>query len=71
MEKFHKDYLFKIGFDSNYTSNYIKCEICSHNNNTIIRENVSLGNDVYAKLPVVSCNNCGFIFQNPRFNEKF
>ena len=59
MEDFVKEYLVKIGMDGSYTSTYIKCEICSTEENTIIRENVSLGNDEYTKLPVVSCNNCG------------
>tara|TARA_B100001093_G_scaffold463795_1_gene480142 strand:- start:2187 stop:3116 length:930 start_codon:yes stop_codon:yes gene_type:complete len=71
MENFLKDYLNKIGMNGNYSASKIPCEICSSEENTIIRENVSLGNNEYTKLPVVSCNNCGYIFQNPRFNEKF
>ena len=50
----------------------IQCEICSSSENTVVREIVSVGNDnFYAKLPVVSCNRCGFLFQNPRFPESF
>jgi 2-polyprenyl-3-methyl-5-hydroxy-6-metoxy-1,4-benzoquinol methylase len=71
MENFIKEYLVKIGMKGNYTSTYIKCEICSTEENTIIQEQVSLGNNEYTKLPVVSCNNCGYLFQNPRFNEDF
>ncbi len=71
MEEFLKEYLKKIGLKNNYTSNYIECEICSRVDHTIIRNYVSLGNNESTKLPVVSCNNCGFLFQNPRFNEAF
>lgn len=71
MENYLKEYLNKIGMLGNYTATKIECEICSCEDNTIIREQVSLGNNEYTKLPVVSCNSCGFLFQNPRFNEAF
>ena len=43
MEKYLKEYLNKIGMQNNYSANKIKCEICSSEENTIIREQVSIG----------------------------
>ena len=66
------DYLTHIKINNKYQVKKIQCEICSSSENTVVREIVSVGNDnFYAKLPVVSCNRCGFLFQNPRFPESF
>ena len=67
-----KDYLEYIKIEKNYKREKINCEICSSDEHTLIREISSVGNDNYfAKLPVVACNQCGFLFQNPRFPEEF
>ncbi len=71
MKKFLKDYLNHIQMESNYASKNIPCEICGDTHTTLIRETISIGKGAYGKLPVVACNTCGFLFQNPRFDKKF
>ena len=71
MHDYLKEYLNYIGAEGNYTSEMIRCEVCSEEQHTMVREVVSIGIDVFGKLPVVSCNTCGFLFQNPRFNKEF
>ena len=67
-----EDYLKHIKIDTNYKSKKINCEICGSPHNTVIRDTVSVGNNnFFAKLPVVACNQCGLLFQNPRFPEEF
>lgn len=58
-----------MGLD--YTSGQINCEICGSSQSTVIRENISLGKGLIGKLPVVACNSCGFLYQNPRFEKRF
>ena len=50
MEIYLKEYLNKIGMQNNYTANKIKCEICSSEDNTIIREQVSIGKKSIYKI---------------------
>ncbi len=70
--KTQKDYLKFIKIKQNYKTRIIDCEICSSKHHSQIRDIVSVGNKNYfAKLPVVACNVCGFLFQNPRFSENF
>ena len=71
MENYLKKYLKHIQMETNYIVSDINCEICDSKENTVIRENISLGKGLIGKLPVVACNNCGFLYQNPRFEEKF
>lgn len=71
MEDFQTEYLKHIGIEGEYSSKQISCEICSGSQCTVIRDNVSLGRGKIGKLPVVACNICGFLYQNPRFDQKF
>lgn len=71
MEQFLKEYLQHIQMEGDYTSEYIPCEICGDKSYTIIREVISIGKGSFGKLPVVACNTCGFLYQNPRFNKQF
>ncbi len=71
MELFIKDYLNHLGMDMKYIPKTIPCEICVNTKTTTIRETISIGKDSFGKLPVEACNRCGFLFQNPRFNEEF
>ena len=71
MENYLEKYLKHIQMETHYIVSDINCEICNCKENTVIRENISLGKDLIGKLPVVACNNCGFLYQNPRFEEKF
>ena len=71
MDEYLKKYLDYIEVKGDYTSEMIRCEICNEEGHTIVREIISIGTGVFGKLPVVSCNTCGFLFQNPRFNKGF
>ncbi len=71
MEQYLKDYIKHLEIKGDYSSEHISCEICGHNDYTLVRETINLGKGVFGKLPVVSCNRCGFVFQNPRFNKEF
>jgi SAM-dependent methyltransferase len=71
MESYLKDYLRHIEMEGSYTSEMIPCEICNDTHFTVVREVISIGKGAFGKLPVVACNTCGFLFQNPRFNKQF
>ncbi|AEF99593.1 class I SAM-dependent methyltransferase [Methylomonas methanica] len=71
MEQFLKEYLQHIQMEGDYSSEYIPCEICGDHACTIVREVISIGKGAFGKLPVVACNSCGFLYQNPRFNKQF
>jgi hypothetical protein len=71
VEQFLKDYMAHIQMEGDYTSEYIACEICGSRSHTVIREVISIGKGAFGKLPVVACDTCGFLFQNPRFNKQF
>ena len=66
-----KKYLKFLKIGTNYSYKKIKCEICNSKNNRIIREKILWGKNIFGTLPIVCCNFCGFIFQNPRFEKKF
>ncbi len=71
MEQFLKDYMKHIEMEGSYTSEYIPCEVCGDKEHTVVRDVISIGKGAFGKLPVVTCNTCGFLFQNPRFNKEF
>ena len=71
MEQFLKEYMKHIDMEGDYTSEYIPCEICGDESNTVVRDVISIGRGAFGKLPVVTCNTCGFLYQNPRFNKEF
>jgi len=71
MQKYLIDYLSNIAMENNYVSRDIRCEICNDSEYTVIRDIISIGKGKYGRLPVVTCNKCGFLYQNPRFNKEF
>lgn len=72
MENYIKDYLGQINMDyRRYSSELIECEVCGSKEYEIVREVISISKGNYGRLPVVCCKRCGFLFQNPRLNEKF
>ena len=71
MEIYLKKYLSHINMSLEYKYSDIDCEICNFSEKTIIREDINIGKGVVGKLPVVSCNNCGYLYQNLRFEERF
>ncbi len=66
-----KKYLNYLGIKKNYKYKKIKCEICGSHKNKIIQEKISWNNNKFGILPVCCCLNCGFLFQNPRFEKIF
>ena len=70
-EKIKKNYFKYLNVKKNYKFKDIKCEICSSKNSKILQKKISWNNNKFGILPVCCCLNCGFVFQNPRFEEKF
>tara|TARA_B100001964_G_C14238292_1_gene603621 strand:+ start:570 stop:1496 length:927 start_codon:yes stop_codon:yes gene_type:complete len=71
MEEYINKYLSHVGMRGDYTAKLYPCEICGDTKATIIREIIDIGKEAFGRLPVVACNSCGFLFQNPRFNKTF
>jgi SAM-dependent methyltransferase len=71
MENYQKKYLDHIGMGYDYNAGFIPCEICGDQEFTVIRETIDIGKGVFGKFPVVACNTCGLLYQNPRFEKKF
>lgn len=71
MKKYLKDYLDHVGMKGKYEAKKISCEVCGFSESTLIRDLISIGRDAFGKLPVVACNRCGYLYQNPKFNRKF
>ena len=66
-----RKYLSYLGVKEKFISKKIKCEICSSKENKVIQKKISWNNNKFGVLPVCCCLNCGFLFQNPRFESKF
>ena len=66
-----KKYLNFLGMDGIEKMDFKSCEICENKNTKLIKSKISWNNNRYGILPVHCCLNCGFIFQNPRFNKNF
>ena len=49
----------------------LRCEICGSNKKKIFQKKTNWNNNNFGILPVVCCLNCGFLYQNPRFEKKF
>jgi len=65
------DYLNHIGIANKYKAKEINCEFCGFYEFSLVRDVIDVGKGKFAKLPVVSCNRCGGLFQNPRFPREF
>ena len=66
-----KKYLKYLNFDEFYKPKYKRCEICNSNKTKLLRKKISWNNNKFGILPVHCCLNCGFVFQNPRFDKQF
>lgn len=71
MEDYIHVYLDHIGMGHAYQSRMIECEICGETEYTTIKNIIDIGKGEFGKFPVVACNQCGFLYQNPRFNKIF
>ena len=66
-----KKYFSFLGVKEKFYSKKIRCEICNSKNHKVVRKKISWGQNKFGKLPVYCCCDCGFLFQNPRFEKKF
>jgi hypothetical protein len=66
-----KKYLRFLGINTIEKMTFKSCEICGKRNSKLVREKISWNNNKYGILPVHCCLNCGFLYQNPRFNKNF
>ncbi|QCP55102.1 class I SAM-dependent methyltransferase [Trinickia violacea] len=64
-------YLEAIGIVDGVTSQSIACEVCGHTGYEIVVDSVATTEGRFDRLPVVACELCGFLYQNPRFNAAF
>ncbi len=64
-------YFSYLGIKKKFKSKKIKCEVCGSRKNKIIQKKISWNNNKFGTLPVCCCLNCGFLFQNPRFEKLF
>jgi hypothetical protein len=71
MDQYLQAYLLQVGIVEGVTSSLVPCEICGSEAFSPICDYVNVGQEQLAKLPVVCCNTCGFVMQNPRFNKYF
>ncbi len=66
-----KKYLKYLKFKKFYKPSLKPCELCGSKDTKLLRRKISWNNNKFGVLPVHCCNNCGFVFQNPRFNKEF
>lgn len=71
MESYLLEYLQSVGIVDNIVAADLACEVCGSSDHETVVEEVETGNDRFGKLPVAGCSNCGFVYQNPRFNKEF
>jgi len=68
---FLREYLVHLEMEPVYTAAPIACEVCGCAEQTTIREQIDIGRDRTGRWPVVACDRCGFLYQNPRFERAF
>lgn len=66
-----KKYLKYLKFKKFYKPSFKPCELCGSKKTKPLRRKISWNNNKFGILPVHCCTNCGFVFQNPRFNKDF
>ncbi len=71
MENHLLEYLQYVGIVDNVTAAHLPCEVCNSTLHRKLVEQVEIGTNVFGRLPVVGCANCGFVYQDPRFNKAF
>jgi hypothetical protein len=65
------EYVAHLGIPGRHAPADIPCELCGSTSATVVRERVDFGGGVRGMLPVVACDDCGFLFQNLRFPREF
>ncbi|CAM2171633.1 Class I SAM-dependent methyltransferase [Paraburkholderia sacchari] len=64
-------YLDAVGIVDGVTSQTVDCEVCGHAGHDVVVNTVATVEGRFDRLPVVACERCGFLYQNPRFNAGF
>ncbi|NRR30615.1 class I SAM-dependent methyltransferase [Oxalobacteraceae bacterium] len=71
MEPYLLDYLRGVGIVDRVSAATLPCEVCGGAEHAVLVDTVEVGNARFGRLPVVGCANCGYLYQNPRFNQEF
>lgn len=71
MEDYLVHYLESVGIVEDIRSFSVACEVCGCLEYETLVNEVEIKLNHFAKLPVVACSKCSFIYQNPRFNKEF
>lgn len=71
MESYLLEYLQGVGIVDQVSAAALACEICTADAAPTLVEMVDVGHGRFGKLPVAACGNCGYVYQNPRFNREF
>ncbi|WP_199189598.1 class I SAM-dependent methyltransferase [Trinickia dabaoshanensis] len=66
-----REYLRAVGVEDDYACAEQPCDVCGGSHFAPLVDEVEIGHDRRWKLPVVMCENCGFVMQNPRFEPEF
>ena len=70
--KLKKNYLNFTGLsDFDYSIKEINCDICEYKQKSILAKYILWGKTKYGFMPIVSCKNCGYIYQKYQFDKKF
>jgi SAM-dependent methyltransferase len=71
METHLQEYLRAVDIVDGVCAESIHCEVCGAAESQVMVTEVDIGLERCARLPVVACTTCGYLYQNPRFNKKF
>ena len=66
-----QEYYDLLGCKVPYKINLVNCEICENEDFKLVCSHTDTGNNILAPVPVRICERCGFLMQNPRFEDEF
>ena len=55
---------------SNYFLKETNCDICNSKKKNLLSKKILWGK-IYGRMPVVSCDECGYVFQKYKFDRNF
>lgn len=64
------EYVEHLGMRGDFAPRRLACELCGHGSFALIREWSAVEQGYRVRLPVVSCERCGYLMQNPRFSRE-
>ncbi len=65
------EYYQLLGCNVQYKRTLIKCEVCQGAKFNMVCSHTDTGRNILAPVPVQICEKCGFLMQNPRFEDDF